>query len=172
LRHLASAEFRRLVARRAHRSGLAQPRGLNSEREYTHRRIGIERFALPVSSRWSFGGDSIRCVIEAVAHAPQNLLFSFIKAGTVVAIFSPPNPLVDIDRHPFLVFGKRRVRLLQITELTRFVRRTRHVRKQRPVFGRFRSVLLCREHLTGPFRDTRERDWSLTSRRAGSIYRR
>jgi hypothetical protein len=32
------------------------------------------------------------------------------------------------------------------------VRRTRYVREQRPVFGRFHSVLLCREHLTGPFR--------------------
>ena len=125
-----------------------------------------------MSSRWSFVATVFRCVVGAVPHAPQDLLFSFIKADTVVAILSPLNRLVDIDRHPFLVFGKRRVRLLQITELTRFVRRTRYVREQRPVFGRFRSVLLCREHLIGPFRDTRERDWSLASRRAGSIYRR
>jgi hypothetical protein len=105
-----------------------------------------------MSSRWSFVATVFRCVVGALPRAPQDLLFSVIKADTVVAILSPLNCLVDIDRHPFLVFGKRRVRLLQITELTRFVRRTRYVREQRRVFGRFHSVLLCGEHLTGPFR--------------------
>jgi hypothetical protein len=49
-------------------------------------------------------------------------------------------------------FGERRVCLLQTTELTRFVRRTRYVHEQCPEFGRFRPVLLCAEHLIGPFR--------------------
>jgi hypothetical protein len=31
--------------------------------------------------------------------------------------------LVNIDRHPFFVFGEHRVRLLQVTEFARFVRR-------------------------------------------------
>jgi hypothetical protein len=41
------------------------------------------------------------------------------RSATGVAIFSPLNRLVDIDRHPFFVFGERRVRLLQIKEFTR-----------------------------------------------------
>jgi hypothetical protein len=82
------------------------------------------------------------------------------------------NRLVDIDRHPFFVFGERRVCLLQITEFTRFVRRTRNVHEQRPEFGCFRSVSLCGEHLTGPFYGTRTyTDLPLPTRR-DSIYRR
>jgi hypothetical protein len=61
------------------------------------------------------------------------------------------NRLADIDRHPFFVFGKGRVRLLQSTEFARFIRRTRHVREQCPEFGCFRPVLLCGEHLKSPF---------------------
>jgi hypothetical protein len=85
-------------------------------------------------------------------HPPQNVLFFLSRAGPVIEFFFPLNRLVNIDRHPFLVFGERRVRLLQITEFARFVRRTRYVRdKQCPEFGCLRSVLFCREHLPGPF---------------------
>jgi len=92
-------------------------------------------------------------MIAGRRHAPQNPLFVLVKAGPVVAIRSLRNRLADIDRHPFLVFGERRVRLLQIAEFTRFVRRTRHAREQCGIFGCFRSVLLRGEHLMGPFRD-------------------
>src|SRR4029450_3600330 len=96
-------------------------------------------------------GESIPLRDRDSPHPPQNVLFFLGSAGPVVEIFSLPNRLVDIDRHPFFILGERRIRLLQITELARFVRRTPYVRQQGPEFGCFRSVLLCREHLTGPF---------------------
>jgi hypothetical protein len=92
-------------------------------------------------------GDSRPLHDRRSRHAPQNSLFVLIKAGTVVAIPPPPNRLVDIDRHPFFVFGERRVRLLQIAEFTGLVRRTRHVPEQGCIFRCFRSMLFCREHL-------------------------
>jgi hypothetical protein len=78
------------------------------------------------------------------------------RPATVGVIPSPLNRLVEIDRHPFFVFGERRVRLLQTTEFTRFVRRTRYVHEQCPEFSCFRPVLLCTEHSIGPFHGTRK----------------
>jgi hypothetical protein len=61
------------------------------------------------------------------AQALQNLVFFLSEGSTVVAILSALNRLIEMNRHPFFVFGKRRVGLLEIAEFTRFVRRTRDV---------------------------------------------
>jgi hypothetical protein len=73
------------------------------------------------------------------------------RPAMVGGVPAPLNRLVEVARHPFFVFSERRVCLLQTTELTRFVRRTRYVHEQCPEFGCFRPVLLCTQHLTGPF---------------------
>jgi hypothetical protein len=56
------------------------------------------------------------------AQALQNLLFFLSEGSTVLAILSPLNRLIEMNCHPFLVFGKRRVGLLEIAEFTRFLR--------------------------------------------------
>jgi hypothetical protein len=106
-------------------------------------------------------GDSIPAHEHSRAQALQNLLFFLGKGSTVVAILSPLNRLIEMNRHPFFVFGKRRVGLLEIAEFTRFVRRTRYVDKQRPEFGCFGSILLRSEHLTRPFCGKREVDQTI-----------
>jgi hypothetical protein len=63
------------------------------------------------------------------------LLFFLGKGSTVVVILSPLNRLIEIDCHPFFVFGKSRVGLLEILEFLRFIRRTRSVGEERPEFG-------------------------------------
>ena len=68
----------------------------------------VEEFSLELR------GDSIPAHDYGRPQALQNLLFFLSKGGTVVAILSAPNRPIDIDRHPFFVFGKRRVGLLQI----------------------------------------------------------
>jgi hypothetical protein len=78
------------------------------------------------------------------AQALQNLVF-FLSEGSAL------NRLIEMTRHPFFVFGKRRVGLLEIAEFTRFVRRTRCVGEQCPEFGCFGSILLRSEHWTRPF---------------------
>jgi hypothetical protein len=85
------------------------------------------------------------------AQALQNLLFFLGKGSTVVAILSPLNHLIDMDCHPFFVFGKRRIGLLEIEEFPRFVRRTRYVGEERPEFGCFGSESLRSKHLTRPY---------------------
>jgi hypothetical protein len=85
---------------------------------------------------------------DGFAQELQNLLFFLNKGSTIVVIFSPLNRLIDIDCHPFFVFGKCRVGLLEIAEFLRFIRRTRSVGEQRPEFGCFGSILLRGEHLT------------------------
>src|SRR4029453_3669662 len=67
----------------------------------------------------------------------------------------------EIDCHPFFVFGKPRVGLLEIAEFLRFVRRTRCVGEEHPEFGRFGSILLRSEHLTRPFCGKREVDQTI-----------
>jgi hypothetical protein len=79
-------------------------------------------------------GNSIPAHKHGRAQAFQNLLFFLNKGGTVV-VLSRLNRLIDIDSHPFFVFGKPRVALLEIAELPRFVRRTRCVGEERPEFG-------------------------------------
>src|SRR6266511_5658547 len=113
---------------------------------------------LPQSKRfrWSFVGTVLQCMITAVPGHFKICAFFLSEGGTVVAIPSALNRLIEIDRHPFLVFGKRRVSLLQIAQFTRFVRRTRCDGEQSSEFGCFRSVLLCREHLKRPFCGRRE----------------
>src|SRR6266498_5284983 len=101
------------------------------------------------------------------AQALQNLLFFLGKGSTVVVILSPLSRLIDMDCHPFFVFGKRRVGLLEIAEFPRFVRRTRYVGEERPEFGCFGSILLRSEHLTRPFCGKREHEWSPSCRRRG-----
>ena len=95
------------------------------------------------SSRWSF----VPAHKHGRAQALQNLLFFLGKGSTVVVILSALNRLIDMDCHPFFVFGKRRVRLLEIAEFPRFVRRTRCVGEERPEFGCFGAVLLRSEQL-------------------------
>ena len=107
-------------------------------------------------------GNSIPAHEHGRAQALQNLFFFLSEGGTVVASLSPLNRLIDMDRHPLFVFGKRRVGLLQIVEFTHFVRRTRCVGEECPEFGCFRSVLLCSEHLTRPFAGRREHNRSPT----------
>jgi hypothetical protein len=75
------------------------------------------------------------------AQALQNLVFFLSEGSTVVAILSALHRLIEMNRHPFLVFGKRRVGLLEIAQFIRFVRRTR-CGEQCPEFGCFGSVLL------------------------------
>ena len=95
-------------------------------------------------------------MIAAAPQAIQNLLFFLSELGVVAVILSPLNCLIDIESNPFFVFSKRRVGLLQIAELVRFVWRMGRVGEDRFEFVGFRSVLLCSEHLTRPFRGRRE----------------
>jgi len=95
-------------------------------------------------------GKSIPAHKNGRAQALQNLVFFLNKGSTVVVILPPLNRPIDMDCHPFFVFGKRRVDLLEIAEFPRFVRRTRYVGEERPEFGCFGSVLLRSEHLTRP----------------------
>src|SRR6266702_553649 len=96
-------------------------------------------------------GNGIPAHKHGRAQTLQNLLFIVGKGSTVVVILSPLNRLIDMDCHPFFVFGKRRVDPLKMAEFPRFVRRTRCVGEERPEFGCFGSVLLCSEHLIRPF---------------------
>ena len=107
-----------------------------------------------------FRGNGIPAHKHGRAQALQNLLFFLGKDSTVVVILSPLNRLIDMGCHPFFVFGKRRVGLLEIEEFPRFVRRTRCVGEGRPEFGCFGSVLLRSEHLTRPFYGRREHNGS------------
>ena len=79
-------------------------------------------------------GNGIPAHKHGRAQAFQNLLF-FLNKGSTVVVLSRLNRLIDIDSHPFFVFGKPRVALLEIAELPRFVRRTRCVGEERPEFG-------------------------------------
>ena len=54
--------------------------------------------------------------------ALQNLLFFLSEGSTVLAILSPLNRLIEMNCHPFLVFGKCRVGLLEVAEFPRFLR--------------------------------------------------
>jgi hypothetical protein len=112
-------------------------------------------------------GNSIPPHKHGRAQALQNLLlFLVLGEGTsVLDILSLLNRLIEMNRHPFFVFGKRRVGLLEIAEFPRFVRRTRYVGEQRPEFGCFGSELLRSEHLVRPFYGRREHDWSPCRRR-------
>ena len=95
-------------------------------------------------------GNGIPAHKHSRAQTLQNLLFFLNKGSTVVVILSPLGRLIDMDCHPFFVFGKRCVGLLEIAEFPRFVRRTRYVGEQRPEFGCFGSELLRSEQLTRP----------------------
>jgi hypothetical protein len=72
-------------------------------------------------------GNSIPAHKHGRAQTLQNLLFFLGKGGTVVVILSPLNRFINMDRHPFFVFSKPRVGLLEIAEFLRFLRRTRCV---------------------------------------------
>jgi hypothetical protein len=87
-------------------------------------------------------GNSIPAHKHGRAQALQDLLFFLGKGRTVVVILSPLNHLIDMDCHPFFVFSKRRVGLLEIEEFPRFVRRTRYVGQERPEFGCFGSEMM------------------------------
>ncbi len=67
-------------------------------------------------------GNSIPAHKHGRAQTLQNLLFFLGKGSRVVVILFPLNRLIDMDCHPFFVFGKRRVGLLEIAEFPRFVR--------------------------------------------------
>jgi hypothetical protein len=111
--------------------------------------------------------NSIPAHTHGRAQALQNLVFFLSEGSTVVAILSALNRPIEMNRHPFFVFGKRRVGLLEIAEFPRFVRRTRCVGEEYPEFGCFGSILLRSEHLTRPFCGKREHDWSPSCRRRG-----
>src|SRR5260370_20278576 len=104
-------------------------------------------------------GNGIPAQKHGCAQTLQNLLFFLGEGSTVLAILSPLNRLIEMNCHPFLVFGKRRVGLLEIEEFPRFLLRTRCVGEECPEFGRFGSVLLCSEHLTRPFCGKGEHNW-------------
>jgi hypothetical protein len=93
--------------------------------------------------------------------APRHFkIWSSSSARAVrLSLFSALNRLIEMNRHPFFVFGKRRVGLLEIEEFPRFVRRTRYAGEERPEFGCFGSILLRSEHLTRPFCGKREHEW-------------
>jgi hypothetical protein len=112
-------------------------------------------------------GNSIPAHKHGRAQALQNLLFFLGEGSSVLAILSPLNRLIEMNCHPFFVFGKRRVALLEIAEFPRFVRRTRCVGEGRPEFGCFGSVLLRSEHLTRPFYGRREHNGSLLAGAVG-----
>jgi hypothetical protein len=112
-------------------------------------------------------GNSIPAHKHGRAQALQNLLFFLGEGSSVLAILSPLNRLIEMNCHPFFVFGKRRVGLLEIAEFPRFVRRTRCVGEGRPEFGCFGSVLLRSEHLTRPFYGRREHNGSLLAGAVG-----
>jgi hypothetical protein len=77
-------------------------------------------------------GNSIPAHKHGRAQALQNLLLFLNKSSTVVVILSPLGRLIDMDCHPFFVFGKRCVGLLEIAEFPRFLRRTRCVGEETP----------------------------------------
>src|SRR6266478_5002334 len=113
-------------------------------------------------------GNGIPAHKHGRAQALQNLLFFLNNKGsTVVVILSPLGRLIDMDCHPFFVFGKRCVGLLEIAEFPRFLRRTRCVGEERPEFGCFGSVLLRSEHLTRPFCGKQEHNGSPPCQRRG-----
>ena len=70
--------------------------------------------------RWSSVGAVFRRMVTVVPRRFKFCAFFLSEGGMVVAILSALNHLIDIGRHPFLVFDKRRVGLLQIAQLTRF----------------------------------------------------
>src|SRR4029453_7217131 len=78
-------------------------------------------------------GNGIPAHKHGRAQALQNLLFFLGEGSTVLAILSPR--LIEMNCHPFLVFGKRRVGLLEIAEFPHFVRGTRCVGEARPKFS-------------------------------------
>jgi hypothetical protein len=91
---------------------------------YRLRSAGWKSPKLPVPLE--LRGNSIPAHKHGRAQALQNLLF-FLSEGSTV----------EMNRHPFFVFGKRRVGLLEIAEFPRFVRRTRCVGEECPEFGCF-----------------------------------
>jgi hypothetical protein len=105
-------------------------------------------------------GNGIPAHKHGRAQALQNLPFFLGEDRAVFAFLSRLNRLIDMERHPFFVFRQRRVGLLEVAKLTRFVRRTRCVGEECPEFGCFGSVLLCTEHLTRPFSGEREHNRS------------
>jgi hypothetical protein len=87
-------------------------------------------------------GNGVRAHDHGRAEALQDLLVFVSKGGTVVALLSPLNRLIDMNRHRFFVFGKRHVGVHQIAEFTRVVHRTWSVDEECPEFGCFRSELV------------------------------
>ena len=61
------------------------------------------------SFRWSVVGAVFRRMVTVVPRRFKSCAFFLGEDGTVVAILSALDRLIDIGRHPFLVFGKRRV---------------------------------------------------------------
>jgi hypothetical protein len=111
----------------------------------------VEEFPLKL------GGDGIPLHDHRCPQAPQNQLLFLDEGGMVVAILPAPNRPIDIDHHPFFVFGKRRVGLLEIAEFTRFVRRTRCVDEERSelgCFARYCSAVDIRRALSVAARST------------------
>src|SRR5258708_17928999 len=68
-------------------------------------------------------GNGIPAQKHGCAQTLQNLLFFLGEGSTVLAILSPLNRLIEMNCHPFLVFGKRRVGLLEIEEFPLFLLR-------------------------------------------------
>src|SRR6266516_5702092 len=58
-------------------------------------------------------GNSIPAHKHGRAQTLQNLLFFLNKGSTVVVTLTPLGRLIDMDCHPFFVFGKRCVGLLE-----------------------------------------------------------
>ena len=56
-------------------------------------------------------GNGIPTHDHGSAQAPQDLLFDLSERGAVVAMLSALNRPIEMNCHPFLVFGQRRVGL-------------------------------------------------------------
>src|SRR5258708_23384253 len=80
-------------------------------------------------------GNGIPAQKHGCAQTLQNLLFFLGEGSTVLAILSPLNRLIEMNFHPFLIFGNRRVSLLQIQEFTRFLLRNRRVGEEYTQFS-------------------------------------
>src|SRR5258708_24410042 len=87
-------------------------------------------------------GNSIPAHKHGRAQALQNLLFFLSDSSTVLAILSPLNCLIEMNCHPLFVFGKRRIRLLEISEFNRFLRRTRRVTESCSKFASLGAIVL------------------------------
>ena len=79
------------------------------------------------SSRWRGIGTVFQRMSTAAPRRSKSALLPRQEAVRLSGILPAFDRLIDMARHPFLVFGKGRVNLLKMAEFTHLVRRTRCV---------------------------------------------